>query len=187
MPELNWVSDRIFTVSGFFSPEECRAYIEYAESMGFGDAPVITQRGVEMRTDIRNNTRVMVDDFGKGDELWRRAKPFIPAQWDGWHAIGVNERLRFYRYEVGQRFNWHVDGAFRRRNGETSKLTFMIYLNDGFEGGETAFDRTTIVPQAGMALFFAHELNHKGEIVIDGRKYVLRTDVMFRETPPTSD
>ena len=30
-----------------------------------------------------------------------------------------------------------------------------------------------------MALFFEHAIHHKGEAVIQGRKYVLRTDVMY--------
>ena len=64
----------------------------------------------------------------------------------------------------------------------------MIYLNDGFEGGETSFDDSysdelfdpfQVTPRAGMALCFAHHVYHKGEPVLKGRKYVLRTDVMY--------
>ena len=74
----------------------------------------------------------------------------------------------------------------------------MIYLNDGFEGGATSFaelddrmrdeDRLTVNPRQGMALIFAHPLLHKGEPVVSGRKYVLRTDVMYarRSTSPAS-
>jgi hypothetical protein len=56
----------------------------------------------------------------------------------------------------------------------------MIYLNDGFVGGETTLEGDTIVPQKGLALFFIHQLRHKGQPIVDGRKYVLRTDVMYR-------
>jgi hypothetical protein len=55
-----------------------------------------------------------------------------------------------------------------------------LLLNDGFEGGETSFEDATIVPATGKALFFVHQLRHKGQPVIRGRKYVLRTDVMYR-------
>ncbi|MCR9199316.1 MAG: 2OG-Fe(II) oxygenase [Planctomycetaceae bacterium] len=82
----------------------------------------------------------------------------------------------------------HQDFPFERDNGERSFLTFMIYLNDDFEGGETSFedsysdepfDPFSVVPQTGMALFFEHGTYHIGELVSHGRKYVLRTDVMY--------
>ena len=94
---------------------------------------------------------------------------------------GLNERFRFYRYTRDQAFRWHRDGAFRRDDREASRLTLMIYLNEGFGGGGTEFDLAeTVVPRTGMALVFAHHLRHQGAPVTQGTKYVLRTDVMFR-------
>jgi len=56
----------------------------------------------------------------------------------------------------------------------------MIYLNAGFSGGETSFEDAEVVPAEGLALFFWHAIRHKGQPVVQGRKYVLRTDVMYR-------
>ena len=50
----------------------------------------------------------------------------------------------------------------------------MIYLNEGFEGGETTFSRVKIMPKSGMALLFFHDLEHEGSKLIKGQKYVLR-------------
>jgi predicted 2-oxoglutarate/Fe(II)-dependent dioxygenase YbiX len=180
MPKYNWITDELFTVSDFFSAAECDEYIRLAEASGFGDAPINTAFGAQVRKDLRNNMRVMIDDAQQAEALWQRAAEFVPARIGYWSVAGVNERLRFYRYDVGQQFEWHYDGAFERDNGERSQLTFMIYLNDDFEGGETSFERTSIVPQRGMALFFVHQILHKGQPVVRGRKYVLRTDVMYR-------
>jgi len=180
MPTYNYITDDIFTVSGFFKPDECIAHIELAEANGFADAPINTTIGPQVHKDVRNNTRVMLDDQRRADDLWRRIAAYIPQHIDGWPACGVNERFRFYRYDVGQQFDWHYDGCFDRHNGERSFLTFMIYLNDGFSGGETSFENVTIAPQTGLALFFIHRILHKGQPVIEGRKYVLRTDVMYR-------
>jgi hypothetical protein len=58
----------------------------------------------------------------------------------------------------------------------------MIYLNENFHGGETVFTgatRTEIVPKTGLMLAFKHEIVHEGSIVRKGKKYVLRSDVMF--------
>ncbi|QDU97333.1 prolyl hydroxylase family protein [Lignipirellula cremea] len=182
MPEYKWISDKIFTVSGFFTPEECDAEIRRAESAGFSDAPITTPFGPQMRQDVRNNTRVMIDDPDGAEQLWRRATDYVPIHRGDWTAVGVNERLRFYRYDAGQQFDWHFDGAFERLNGDRSQLTFMVYLNDDFQGGETSFEDGAIVPETGMALFFVHRIRHKGEPVAQGRKYVLRTDVMYRQS-----
>ena len=186
------VGDDVFTVGQFLSVAECNDLIASSESVGFEPATVNTVGGHQMLPDWRNNTRVMVDDHDRAAWLWHRARPFVPNTIDGWHAIGVNERLRFYRYDPGQQFDWHTDGYYRRENNDRSFLTFMVYLNGGFAGGETTFtdDRTTprfrdfaVTPDAGLALFFTHMLLHKGEPVTDGRKYVLRTDVMYSRSP----
>jgi hypothetical protein len=39
-----------------------------------------------------------------------------------------------------------------------------------------------ITPAKGMALLFHHPILHRGDSVVRGRKYVLRTDVMYRRT-----
>jgi prolyl 4-hydroxylase len=88
-------------------------------------------------------------------------------------------------------------GIFEHDTGERSHLTFMAYLNEDFTGGETKFYdieqracRATIRPERGMALVFAHLQLHEGAPVLTGRKYVLWTDVMYRQhassarTPP---
>lgn len=92
----------------------------------------------------------------------------------------MNERFRFYRYDPGQLFDWHRDGAFTRSARERSMFTLIFYLNDGFEGGSTDFTHDTVAPERGGALFFHHPHLHRGAPVESGRKYVLRTDIMYR-------
>ena len=41
--------------------------------------------------------------------------------------------------------------------------------------------RRTIVPRPGMALLFQHMVNHAGTRVTARTKYVLRSDVLYRE------
>jgi predicted 2-oxoglutarate/Fe(II)-dependent dioxygenase YbiX len=180
MSEINYISDEIFTVTDLLTPAECQQWIETAEAAGFGDAPILSTFGPEVRKEIRNNERVMLTFPEAAEKLWLAAKDYIPGRYSDWFAAGVNEMFRFYRYDVGQRFEWHHDGSFKRNNIEHSKLTFMVYLNDGFEGGETSFFDASVKPQTGMGLFFIHHLRHKGQPVTRGRKYVLRTDVMYR-------
>ncbi len=179
MPDYEWITDDIFTLSGFLSAVECEEYVRFSEARGFGDAPVSTSFGQVMMKDVRNNSRVMVDDPVLAQLVWDRAAPYVPGMLARHRAIGVNERFRFYRYDVGQTFRWHRDGYFERPNRERSRLTLMIYLNDDFEGGHTRFEDAIICPAAGMALFFAHHLLHEGAVITRGRKYVMRTDVTY--------
>jgi hypothetical protein len=191
---LNDLED-VFVVREFLSPAECEHYIALSESIGYGDAPVNTFGGPVVNKEMRNNERVMLDDPALAAELWERLRPFVaPRRGPHWQAAGLNERLRFYRYDPGQRFDWHLDGHYERSPTEQSALTFMVYLNDGFEGGATEFDfRLTglavgdgavsaVVPEAGMALVFYHRILHQGAAVTRGRKYVLRSDVMYHWT-----
>jgi predicted 2-oxoglutarate/Fe(II)-dependent dioxygenase YbiX len=178
--------DRIVTVEGLFSPDECDDLVRLAESVGFSDAPITTGHGFVLRPEVRNNTRVMLDDRQRAEALWDRVAPFAPARRRRLEAVGLNERFRFYRYEPGQYFRWHYDGAFHRSPSERSLFTAMLYLNEGFEGGETEFDLgegpVSITPGRGLLLLFDHGLLHQGAPVRRGRKYVLRSDVMYCES-----
>lgn len=170
----------LFTIPSFLSPEECQALIVAAEAAGFAAAPITTSRGFVMAPDIRNNTRFMVDDLPLASRLWSRLEPAL-AEKAPPGAIGLNERFRYYRYARHEAFRWHRDGRFIRNVREASALTFMIYLNEGFEGGDTEFDfpRHTVQPATGMALVFEHQLYHQGAAVTRGTKYVLRSDIMY--------
>jgi predicted 2-oxoglutarate/Fe(II)-dependent dioxygenase YbiX len=178
------ISDFVFTVDNFFTPEECRQHIESSESKGYGDAPINTFFGAAVDKSVRNNTRVMFDDQTLADALWKRIEPFVLSPIKGRNAVGLNERIRYYRYEAGHVFRPHYDGSFERDNGERSQLTFMVYLNEDFEGGATRFHlpyegETSVIPKTGTALLFIHQLRHEGAMVHTGRKYVLRSDIMF--------
>jgi hypothetical protein len=174
----------VFTIAGVLTPDECREYIAWSEGYGYEIAPVSLPGGPVLRTDIRNNARAMVDTPERAGDLWSRLAADIPAVVDGRRAVGLNERLRFYRYGPGQRFAPHTDGCHRRDNGDESLMTLMIYLNGGARGGETRFENATVVPEPGLALVFDHYLLHEGAVVVEGQKYVLRSDVMYG--PPGS-
>jgi hypothetical protein len=185
----------IFVIHDFLSPQECQQYIDRSEAHGYGDAPITTSGGPVIVKELRNNDRVMIDDPALASAWFERAKPFLPPNFLYWVPVGLNERFRYYRYIVGQKFDWHFDGAFHRTNGESSKLTFMIYLNGDCIGGETRFnlrkyggftgDETSfsVKPEPGKALVFRHDVLHTGAMVLGGKKYVIRSDVMFEMGP----
>lgn len=106
-------------------------------------------------------------------------------------SIDNHHRL-ICRYFQGGHFAGHRDGVFRRNDSERSILTFMIYLNSeskDFEGGTTNFlDEKTkeiqyrVVPKTGMAIIFDHQLFHEGDSVKSGKKYIMRSDIVYTRT-----
>lgn len=196
--ELHQIDDDICTVSNVFSPGECLELIERAESLGFEAASVRTSSGPQMMTHIRNNDRVVFNDDTLASQMWERIRSHLPTL-DGQIACGVDSQLRIYRYFPGQQFKRHKDGAVTNQTGQTSKLSFLIYLNDDCDGGSTTFrdyhdvngtreKREFIVtPATGTALLFRHERWHEGTPVAAGVKYVLRSDVFYAIASQSSD
>ncbi|MFT5819073.1 MAG: hypothetical protein ACI8ZM_000295 [Crocinitomix sp.] len=180
MKKVSYSPD-VFIIEDFLSTVECLELIQLSQKIGYEEATVTTYEGQKMIKGIRNNTRVIKTDFDIAEEFWNKINPFISPTTDGSTAIGVNEQFRFYKYEKGQRFNKHRDGRFKRNENEESKLTFMVYLNEKFIGGETEFENFSIIPKPGTALIFKHHVKHKGCIIESGTKYVIRTDIMFRK------
>jgi hypothetical protein len=94
--------DRVFVIRGFLTLEECQSYVTASEQAGDEDATISPASGAVMAKHIRDNARLVVDNSSLADEWWRRAEPFLPQHIQQRHAVGFNERFRFYRYEPGQ-------------------------------------------------------------------------------------
>ena len=186
------IAEGIATVANFLSSEECAQFIEMSEAQGFEEATVSIPGNPVMMKRVRNNDRVNLDSPELAESLWPRIAPHVAEAYPFQRAKALDSRFRFYRYDLGQRFKRHVDGSVEV--GElTSKVTFMVYLNDDCQGGETIFREKDaavggeyeyrIKPESGMALLFEHRLWHEGAEVIEGRKYVMRSDILYDAKP----
>jgi prolyl 4-hydroxylase len=113
-------------------------------------------------------------------------------------ALPYSEGIQAQRYDVGQQFKAHTD-YFEPGTGEYAEhadgrgnrtWTFMVYLNEGMEGGGTKFFSInhTFVPKKGQAVIW-NNLNpdgspnaatlHSGEPVTAGHKIIITK--WFRE------
>jgi prolyl 4-hydroxylase len=180
MPSLLKHADHIWTIERFLSPPACRALIEFSEKQGYLPATVDTEKGPKLVAHHRNNERVIKKDTPLAHRLYGKAVRYVPAKVGICLPVGLNELFRYYKYGAGHYFKKHRDQPFIRNGSEASYITFMIYLNDDYKGGETKFNTITIQPKKGTALMFYHELEHEGAELLEGTKYVLRTDVMYR-------
>ncbi|XP_046580680.1 uncharacterized protein LOC124288154 [Haliotis rubra] len=174
-----------FVLENVLTPEECQWYIDETERRGYILAQVNTGVKQVTRTDIRNSSRNIWDSEEEAKKIWDRIKEFVPEVFSERRVMGLNERLRFLRYNPGEYFKPHEDGVYQRDNGERSYITVQVYLNEGFVGGSTTFfsyrtkDSIPVVPKTGSVLVFQHDMLHEGSTLLEGRKYTIRTDVMY--------
>jgi WD40 repeat protein len=190
-------ANRVCTlIEGFLFPAECEALIARLEAAGIGATAALYPPS------YRNNDRLVLDDPELAAALYTRLAAHAPAELvdDGgatWRRERLNPRFRCCRYRDGQCFTIHRDGVYHASPDEHSRLTFMIYLNDGseFQGGATRYyhDRSgaqllrSVTPRRGACILFDHALWHDGEAVQRGTKYVLRSDLIYRRQKVTSE
>ena len=102
---------------------------------------------------FRDQDRVITDDPEISPDLFRRLRPHIPSRMGNFVLVGLNERLRMYRYRSGQRFAPHMDHWYCPSDSQVTLHSVLVYLNADFEGGETRFTEQlehTVVPKTGM-------------------------------------
>ena len=137
----------------------------------------------------RNNSRLVEDNDELAATLNIRLDQYKVANQLEEQIYGINSRLRFCLYQKNEHFSPHQDGVYYTQNGLQSEYTFLLYLNDDFEGGSTTFYASrsdkypakTIVPKPGKLVIFNHHIWHAGTEVSLGDKYILRSDIFVKE------
>lgn len=163
-----------YLLHNVFTREECEALITISEHTGYTDALVHIGGGRQvLMKGYRDGCRVLIDsrEFVRR-LLQQRISQYLPSSFMGKKLVEINERLRFLRYDPGDKFQSHCDSSYYRPdNSARSLITLQIYLNDNFDGGETTFlERRTnkcipVVPRTGMILVFEHDILHEGSLV----------------------
>lgn len=185
-----------FLLHNFFSSQECDDLVSTTEVLGYSAAKVSVYGGQMVSMDtVRKGSRLIWDTQQSWLEpLWERLERHLPELGiSGYRPIELNNRLRFLKYEPGDYFKPHYDGAYSPGPKKRSFMTFIAYLNDVKEGGQTNFFKrssgkkpaVSVAPRKGNAIIFFHdnELSplHEGAEILSGLKYAVRTDVMYEK------
>jgi prolyl 4-hydroxylase len=163
---------RVF--DNIFSEEECKDLIKHFDS----NKTKFIDRG------IAEYYRLEEDLPEMANILWNKVKNELPEYYSNKKLLYLNTYFRYAKYEHGMEFGLHKDGLNQDKNGNRTILTFNIFLNDEFTGGETDFfdDNGNLLlsakPKPGRSVIFDGNINHRGNKVLNGCKYLLRTDVM---------
>lgn len=209
VPNLHLMKDAL-------TADECIQIIGAAEKIGFTPDAPIRAEGEEISILAHNFYWIADTAFCEG--LWKRVEPFVPSSVGGRMVRGLNRRFRVYRYVPGAEYRAHIDGAWPPSGispedtyiydfsppeaKQSSLFTFLIYLNDEFEAGETTYflpgpregtlNAYPLKPIQGSIALFPHgevdgNLLHEGTGVHKGdqpsAKYVIRTDVEYDVEP----
>jgi hypothetical protein len=190
----------VWIVSNFFSSVECQKWIQFCEESGGLD---YTALPATMYTAHRKCFR-MQDKCNKNlaDRLYLRLissgimnklktslkppKRKVANKFE--NPAGFNPNLRLYKYSSGHSFGKHIDESNIVESMGHTEITVLIYLSE-CKGGATRFyptyddeDSFYFDPVPGTMLLHVHGddcLEHEADPVLEGLKYILRTDVVF--------
>ncbi|KAF8585080.1 hypothetical protein K439DRAFT_1632903 [Ramaria rubella] len=198
-------------LSSILTHAECRQIISCAEAVGMLPDQPASGSAVTLASVLAHNFYWLADETFIS-ALFQRVKAHLPEIVQGGQLRGLNRRFRLYRYTKEAVYRPHIDGAWPPSGidaaggyvydasppgkPQSSRYTFLIYLNDDFSCGETTFftpsakegilDVRPVRPIAGCALVFPHgdtigSLVHMGSEVgaTEEVKYIIRTDVVY--------
>ena len=173
-------------IENVFTLDECKHLISISEKNGYNKASLFTDNtGVEhYMDDTRSCHRSIIDDPHLAKLLERRIWDVIPKLYNGMKYHSINERFRFLKYDGSGHFKRHTDGQYKDKVRK-SHITILIYLNDLYTGGFTTFypkngnSGFVLNPKPGMVCLMDQDISHEVPPLIDGIKYVIRTELMY--------
>ena len=178
MSTLYWKWDNAIT------PERCQEIIDSAgdtfEPAGIG--------GESYNTRTDNKTRKTNIHWSEDQELFDMVGHYgASANRQGEWNLQTNamESIQIGQYPTGGHYDWHVDGLGldpidapenELLHGKTRKISFVLWLNDDFEGGEFEFHKShiknnVIKPKQGTILLFPSWVMHRVKPVKKGTRY----------------
>jgi len=142
---------RIVRFEGFVTREECAHIARTAAELMEPATVVDPATGKLIAHPIRTSDNAAIGP-AREDLVIRAINHRIAAS--SGTDIAAGEALTVLRYAPGQQYRPHMDALPGVANQRVK--TFLIYLNDGYTGGETDFLATgiRITPRAGDAILF---------------------------------
>ena len=221
-------NDQIFTIDHVICTAKCRSIIDRANSKGWNNsAPSGGGHGRlvgrKYKEDPRTNKFCVFHDTEISKYLFDTVRSSLPSDLTfigqnvyfhsvtkgaEWTPKFAYDKIRVYKYEVGNSFPEHIDYKVKRtvfRDGreyiQQSFITLLVYLNEDFKGGQTGYwpdhngihcrflraeekqgckknHQIVITPKTGMMVVQDQNILHEGLPTIKGIKYILRTDII---------
>ena len=103
-----------------------------------------------------------------------------------WHfELDFLEPIQITKYAEGDRYDWHQDESEwcrnKRKEARIRKVSFVLLLNEDFEGGEFLLINQEIPLKAGTMIFFHSDDHHQVNAITKGER---RSLVGWIQGPP---
>ena len=186
--------------------KELNEYIDtlkFEKSSVFGETPDTTSdKGCRVDENVRSSSGTTLNETHKStinlhskinlglDEYKKRLEnihynfSYYPVP-GGIDTRSWREGIQILQYKKSEQYIFHHDAATRTEQKEYHrKISVIVYLNDGFEGGGTSFIHKTFKPKPGYALIFPSNwcYPHSGQMVESGIKRVAVTWYYVEQT-----
>jgi prolyl 4-hydroxylase len=180
LPAAELLSERphVRSVRGLFSAAECDFLVQVAAPWLTPSVVVDPHSGQLVQNPVRTSDAMAFPWIAESPAVHALNRRIAAATGT---AAAQGEPLQVLRYRSGQQYRPHLDGVAGEANQRI--LTALVYLNDGYAGGETQFVRTGLTFSGGKgdALIVANALPdgscdaqalHAGLPVRSGEKYL---------------
>lgn len=171
----------VFTIDNVFNEEELNNFKEYIK---------INSHNVRTFTNSDFINGKLIDP-NISSVIYNKIMPYLPQKYidstnKEWFYKGATNAVMFAKVESEKQFGIHTDTGYEYNDSTNSysKYTLLIYLNDDYDGGTTTFYSNTfhklynIIPKKGRILCFDIDLFHSGNMVKNGTKYWIGTELV---------
>ncbi|AFZ42477.1 2OG-Fe(II) oxygenase [Halothece sp. PCC 7418] len=169
---LTPLGHEIYLVEQLLEPFLCQHLIQVTEHCQLQEAAIGVQ---EIDSDVRKNSYLKLGGFDSllqstNQLLMNKIKIIQDLLFQHYGLeFPYTEACTILRYQAGEFYQRHVDNLLLTNRFEevkqgipTRDISVVGYLNHGFEGGETYFDRQQIkvTPEEGSVLIFPSYYTH---------------------------
>jgi hypothetical protein len=164
----------IRVIDNFISEKECEKFINFCEESNLFQRSKVGSSSNAIVSNLRTSSTAFIEKHESSliiSGLKEKIAVFLGCN------IHKIESLQVVRYYKSEGYKPHFDAFVKKR-----KLTCLLYLNEGFLGGETYFPEIgfSVSPKIGRLLIFQNldendkvitQSFHQGSPILDGVKY----------------
>ena len=126
---------------GLFTPAECAYLIETAAPLQQPSVVIDPRTGARVANPIRTSSAAGFPFMGENPAIHALNRRLAAASGSD---VRSGEPLQVLRYAPGEQYHEHSDALPGVPPHQQRVLTFLVYLDDDYEGGETAFPKLGI-------------------------------------------
>lgn len=199
LPKLNYTISKEFLgiFDGIFDKEYCQNWIDYFDKVdssgmsysrvqGFNRPSHVTEdHSVDFTNcSIYTNSELRITCRGFNEAFWGACYPLYAEKYSVLQQFDAHKiyTIKIQKTVPGGGYHaWHCED--QTRDSRSRLLTFILYLNDVEEGGETEFLYLSkrIKPASGRLVIwpsgFTH--THRGNPPLSGEKYIITGWIEF--------